>query len=83
MRDYQKSDYVLNKNRKGIVYRNVDGSTLEITFEKIAEGNPHFTYEDFEKLKSFSDRIYLEQVRHEGRDAYYVKASIEEFTNSA
>ena len=38
MKDYKKSDYALNKNRKGIVYRNADGSTLEITFEKIAEG---------------------------------------------
>ena len=31
MKDYKKSDYALNKNRKGIVYRNADGSTLEIT----------------------------------------------------
>ena len=70
MKDYKKSDYALNKNRKGIVYRNADGSTLEITFEKIAEGKPQFAQEDFDKLKSFSVQIYLEQVR---ADAVYQK----------
>ena len=81
MKDFRKSDYALNKNKKGIVYKYGDGSILEITFEKIAEGNPEFTYEDFEKLKAFSDQIYLEQIREENRNAYYVKASIDEFDN--
>lgn len=83
MKDYKKSDYALNKNRKGIVYRNADGSTLEITFEKIAEGKPQFTYEDFQKLKQFSDSIYLEQVKADGRYLYYVKGSYDEIPDSA
>lgn len=83
MKDYKKSDYALNKNRKGIVYRNADGSTLEITFEKIAEGKPQFTYEDFQKLKQFSDSIYLEQVKADGRYSYYVKGSYDEIPDSA
>lgn len=83
MKNYRKSDYALNKNRKGIVYRNADGSTLEITFEKIAEGNPEFTYEDFEKLKAFSDEIYLEQVKAENNHSYYVKGSFDEVSDSA
>lgn len=82
MKDYKKSDYALNKNRKGIVYRNADGSTLEITFEKIAEGRPQFTYEDFQKLKQFSDSIYLEQVKADGRYSYYVKGSYDEIPDS-
>ena len=77
MKDYRKSDYAINKNRKGIVYRNADGSTLEITFEKIAEGDPKFTYADFEKLKKFSDHIYLEQARKEDSNSYYEKASLD------
>ena len=83
MKDYRKSDYSLNKNTKGIVYRNADGSKLEITFEKIAEGDPKFTYEDFEKLKVFSDQIYLEQVKSENNYSYYVKASTDAVTNSS
>ena len=83
MKNYRETDYALNKNRKGIVYRNPDGSTLEITFEKIAEGNPEFTYEDFEKLKAFSDQIYLEQARAENNHSYYVKGSFDEVSDSA
>ena len=83
MKDYKKSDYALNKNRKGIVYRNADGSTLEITFGKIAEGKPQFTYEDFQKLKQFSDQIYLEQVKADGRYSYYVKGSYNKIPDSA
>ena len=62
-KDFYKSNYGINKHSKGIVYKYADGSILEITFEKIAEGKPQFTYEDFQKLKRFSDSIYLEQVK--------------------
>lgn len=78
MKNYRKSDYALNKNKKGIVYRNADGSILEITFEKIAQGDPLFTYADFQRLKAFSDQIYLEQVRKENRESYHVRASLDE-----
>lgn len=82
MKNYRETDYALNKNRKGIVYRNPDGSTLEITFEKIAEGNPEFTYEDFMKLKAFSDQIYLKQAKAENNHSYYVKGSFDEVSDS-
>ena len=60
---FYKSSYALNRNKKAIVYENADGTILEITFEKIAAGNPNFTEEDFEKLKEFSDQMYLEEQR--------------------
>ena len=53
---FYKSSYALNRNKKAIVYENADGTILEITFEKIAAGNPNFTEEDFEKLKEFLNR---------------------------
>ena len=64
---YYKTDYAINKNRKGIAYRNNDGSILEITFEKISQGNPNFTQEDFDRLKAFSDQLYLEEQRADMR----------------
>ena len=47
MNNYKKSNYAINKIRKGIVYRNADGSILEVTYEKIAAENPNFTAADF------------------------------------
>ena len=64
---YYKTNYAINKNRKGIAYRNSDGSILEITFEKISQGNPDFTQEDFDRLKAFSDQLYLEEQRGDMR----------------
>ena len=60
---FYKSNYALNRNKKAIVYKNADGTILEITFEKIAAGNPNFTEDDFAKLKEFSDQLYLEEQR--------------------
>ena len=50
-KDFYKSNYGINKHSKGIVYKYADGSILEITFEKIAAGNPSFTKDDFDKIK--------------------------------
>ncbi len=77
MKNYRKSDYAVNKNRKGIVYQNADGSLLEITFEKIAEGDPKFTQDDFEKMKAFSDQIYLDQVRQDNKESYHCPTSLD------
>lgn len=80
--NYNKSNYALNKNRKGIVYRNADGSTLEITFEKISATDSTFTQDDFEKLKAFSDEMYHEEAKADNLQSYYIKSGIEEDLNS-
>lgn len=82
MKEYKKSDYAINKNRKGIVYKNADGSILEITFEKIAEGNPNFTHEDFLKIKEFSDALYLEQERGDNVYRKHVKGTYDDIKDS-
>lgn len=82
MDDYKKSNYAINKVRKGIVYRNNDGSILEVTFEKIAEENPNFTVEDFEKLKELSDELYHEEDKSDWIYHHYVKESLESDPNN-
>lgn len=76
--NYRKSSYAINKVSKGIVYRNADGSILEITFEKIAADNPSFTIEDFEKLKQFSDDLYHKEEKGDNLQAHYVKSLFDE-----
>lgn len=78
MKNYTKSDYAINKVRKGIVYRNADGSTLEITFEKIAVENPEFTQEDFKKLKELSDELYHEEFKSDDLEAHFVQSIFDE-----
>lgn len=80
MNEYKKSNYAINKVRKGIVYRNADGSILEVTFEKIAKDNPNFTVEDFEKLKRLSDELYHEEEKSDNLQAHYVKSSLNAYT---
>lgn len=72
MDEYRKSNYAINKVRKGIVYRNADDSILEVTFEKIAKDNPNFTQEDFEKLKHISDELYHEEAMSDWNYYYHV-----------
>lgn len=81
-KNFNHSDYALNKNSKGIVYRNADGSRLEITFEKVSATDPTFTQEDFDKLKSFSDEVYHQQENADNRQSYYVKATLNEEISS-
>lgn len=81
MSNYKKSNYAINKMRKGIVYRNADGSILEVTFEKIAKDDPNFTKEDFDKLKQLSDELYHEEEKADNLQAHYVKASLDDMGN--
>lgn len=67
MQHYQKSNYAINKCKKGIVYRFQDGSSLEIDLESFLNENPDKTANDFELLKELSDQIYYEQVLEETR----------------
>ena len=80
---YYKSNYALNRNKKAIVYQNADGTILEITFEKIAAGNPNFTEEDFERLKEFSDQLYLEEQRSDVTYNKHVKGCVDEMEDSS
>ena len=80
--NYNKSNYAINKNRAGIVYRNADGSTLEITFEKISATDPSFTKEDFAKLKEFSDDMYHKEDLSEHYHRNYIKGTYDSFEDS-
>ena len=64
MKNYQNSDYALNKYSKGIVYRFADGA-VEVTLEDYLADNPGKTADDFMELKMLSDEIYNEQDRAE------------------
>ena len=60
MRNYQESDYALNKYSEGIVYKFADG-IVEVTLADYLRDNPDKTAEDFAKLKALSDELYHEQ----------------------
>ena len=62
MKNYRDSDYAVNKNAKGIVYRFAD-QTVEITLEDYLRENPTKTAADFEALKILSDADYYETDR--------------------
>lgn len=65
MHYYKKSNYAINKYKKGIVYHFQDGSSVEIDLEGFLKENPNKTANDFKMLKEFSDQIYYEQVLEE------------------
>lgn len=81
--DYRKSNYAINKVRKGIVYRNADSSILEVTFEKIAKDDPNFTEEDFEKLKQLSDELYHKEAKDDWNYHHHVTSHLDDNRNSA
>jgi hypothetical protein len=65
MKNYQNSDYALNKYNDGIVYRFADGSRVTVTLERYLAENHGKTETDFAALKGLSDAIYLDQSRAE------------------
>ena len=64
MKNYQDSDYALNKHSKGIVYRFAN-EVVEITLEAYLAENPDKSEVDFQVLKELSDSDYLERDRAE------------------
>jgi DNA-directed RNA polymerase specialized sigma24 family protein len=64
MKNYQSSDYAVNKFADGIVYRFAD-QTVEVTLSDYLLENPDKTEADFAQLKALSDEMYLEQARAE------------------
>lgn len=64
MKNYQGSDYALNKFSDGIAYR-FAGRTVKISLEDYLAENPGKTERNFMELKALSDSIYREQDRLE------------------
>lgn len=64
MKNFDKSDYALNKFSEGIVYKFSDEIRV-ITKEQYLRENPDKTEEDFLRLKAISDEIFLEEIRLE------------------
>ena len=64
MRNFDKSDYALNKFSEGIVYK-FSNEIREITKEQYLRENPNETEGDFLKLKEISDEIFLDEIRYE------------------
>ena len=64
MRNFDKSDYALNKFSEGIVYK-FSNQIREITKEQYLRENPNKTEGDFLKLKEISE--YSGRIEHPGR----------------
>lgn len=62
MRNFQESDYAINKLSPNIVYRFADGK-VEITLEDYLKSNPQKNEQDFAELKALSDEIYQTSYR--------------------
>ena len=60
MSDFNKSDYAINKNAAGIVYR-FNGQTVEVTKTAYIEENPGKTEADFQELKALSDSMFHDE----------------------
>jgi hypothetical protein len=56
MYKYQKSAYAVNKFSENIVYLFADGTSFEVSFEKIIAENPTKTFEDFKALYQFKHK---------------------------
>ena len=65
-KNYNRSDYALNKYRASIVYSGADG-VYELTKEAFLASDPSLTEADYEYWKRLSDDYYLATAR---RDTY-------------
>jgi len=65
MKNYQDSDFTLNKYSKGIVYRSVSGAIITYTLADYLAENPGKTEADFRAWKELSDNDYLITKRNE------------------
>ena len=69
MKNYYDSDYAVNKNASGIVYRFAN-QTIEVTLEDYLRENPENTATDFAELKALSDSMYLDDDRADYRGTW-------------
>lgn len=65
-KNYNRSDYALNKYSASIVYSGADG-VYELTKEAFLASDPSLTEADYEYWKRLSDDYYLATAR---RDTY-------------
>ena len=63
-KNYNRSDYALNKFSASLVYSAADG-IYEITEQDFLASDPSLTEEDYERWKRFSDQSYLDIVRRD------------------
>ena len=61
-KNYNRSEYALNKFSDSIVYSGSDGA-YELTKEAFLASDPTLTEEDFKYWKHFSDKDYLNSIR--------------------
>jgi len=69
MKNFAESDYAINKNAEGIVYRFAD-RTIEVTLEDYLRENPGKTTADFAELKALSDADYYDTDRSDYRQTW-------------
>ena len=69
MKNFKDSDYAVNKNAEGIVYRFAN-QTIEISLEDFLMENPDKTPADFAELKALSDADYYETDRSSYRQTW-------------
>jgi len=69
MKNYRDSDYAVNKNAEGIVYRFAN-QTIEITLADYLRENPSKTPVDFAELKALSDTDYYDTDRSDYRQTW-------------
>ena len=75
-KNYNKSNYGLNKYSKGIVYKYADDTVTEIRFEDISASDPTFTEAAFKELKELSNEIYHDEAVSDHYYYNYVKATL-------
>ena len=61
MKDFNKSDYSINKNSKNIVYISHATGANEITLDKFLASDSNLTKEDYDYWKNWSDEKYQEE----------------------
>lgn len=62
MKNYQNSDFAVNKFSRGIVYRFAN-ETVEVSLDDFLKEHPEKNIADFEEIKRISDEIFKEQDR--------------------
>lgn len=70
-KNFNKSEYAINKYSAAIVYLGSDGA-YELTEEEFLRQNPGMSHEDFLFWKNWSDEDYKEELRAETEDKRYV-----------
>ena len=70
-KNFNKSEYAINKFSEAIVYLGADGA-YELTEAEFLRQNPGMTKEDFAFWKAWSDEDYKEELRAETEDKRFV-----------